>query len=93
VGDVAGLAIFLAGEDAGFITGGVYLAVEAAQTINPEALAPVLEKTDYTGVVGRWVFTDTHNARYGDGYRVFPMARWREDGSRAVVWPASLATG
>jgi branched-chain amino acid transport system substrate-binding protein len=69
------------------------LAVEAAKTTSPDALVPVLEKTDYTGVVGRWVFTDTHNARYGEGYRVFPMVQWREDGSRDVVWPASLATG
>jgi branched-chain amino acid transport system substrate-binding protein len=69
------------------------LAVEAAKSDDPDKLVPVLEKIDYTGVACRYVFTDTHNTRFGEGYRIFPMVQWREDGSRVVVWPASLATG
>jgi len=68
-------------------------AVEKAKTTDSEKLVPVLEKTDYTGVAGRWVFTDLHNAKYGEGYRQLPMVQWREDGSRKVVWPENLATG
>ena len=68
-------------------------AVEKAKTFDSTKLVPVLEKTDYTGVVGRWVFTDLHNAKFGKGYRQFPMIQWREGGKREVVWPANLATG
>ncbi len=68
-------------------------AVEKAKTTNSDKLVPVLEKTDYVGVAGRWVFTDLHNAKYGKGYRQLPMVQWRKDGSRAVVWPENLKTG
>jgi branched-chain amino acid transport system substrate-binding protein len=68
-------------------------AVEKAKTTDSEALVPILEKTDYIGVAGRWVFTDLHNAKYGEGYRQLPMVQWREDGSRKVVWPKNVATG
>jgi branched-chain amino acid transport system substrate-binding protein len=68
-------------------------AVEKAKTTNSDKLVPVLEKTDYVGVAGRWVFTDLHNAKYGKGYRQFAMVQWRKDGSRKVVWPENLKTG
>lgn len=68
-------------------------AVEQAKTTDSAKLVPVLEKTDYVGVAGRWEFTDLHNAKYGKDYRQLPMVQWREDGSRVVVWPANLATG
>ncbi|MHB8203424.1 MAG: ABC transporter substrate-binding protein [Desulfomonilaceae bacterium] len=68
-------------------------AVETAKTTDPEKLVPILEKTDYVGTAGRWVFDDLHNAKYGPGYRELPMTQWREDGSREVVWPANWATG
>jgi hypothetical protein len=29
----------------------------------------------------------------GEGYRQLPMAQWRKDGSRVVVWPKKMATG
>ena len=68
-------------------------AVETAKTTDPGKLVPALEKTDYVGAVGRWVFDDLHNAKYGPGYRELPMVQWRENGARDVVWPANLATG
>ncbi|MGE5254862.1 MAG: ABC transporter substrate-binding protein [Planctomycetaceae bacterium] len=68
-------------------------AVEKAKSTNPDKLVPILEKTDYTGVAGRYVFDQFHNPRYGEGYRQLPMAQWRKDGSRVVVWPKKMATG
>jgi branched-chain amino acid transport system substrate-binding protein len=69
------------------------IAVEKAKSTKPEAVAPLMEKTDYVGVAGRYVFDETHNAKYGEAYRQLPMVQWRKDGSRAVVWPKNLATG
>jgi branched-chain amino acid transport system substrate-binding protein len=68
-------------------------AVEKAKSTNPDKLVPILEKTDYTGVAGRYVFDELHNPRYGEGYRQLPMAQWRKDGARVVVWPKKMATG
>ena len=68
-------------------------AVEKAKSTNPDKLVPILEKTDYTGVAGRYVFDQFHNPRYGEGYRQLPLAQWRKDGSRVVVWPKKMATG
>ncbi len=68
-------------------------AVEKAKSTNPDKLVPILEKTDYTGVAGRYVFDELHNPRYGEGYRQLPVAQWRKDGSRVVVWPKKMATG
>jgi len=87
-------------ETGGYVSGYTYdvlhiykAAVEKAKTTDSDALVPVLEKTDYVGVAGRWVFTDLHNGKYGPGYRQIVMVQWREDGSRTVVWPENLATG
>lgn len=87
-------------ETGGYVSGYTYdafhiykAAVEKARTTDSDALVPILEKTDYVGVAGRWVFTDLHNGKYGPGYRELIMVQWREDGSRKVVWPENLATG
>ena len=69
------------------------IAAEKAKSFDSAKLVPALEKTDYVGVVGRWAYTDRHNLKFGPGYRQLPMLQWRKDGSRDVVWPASLATG
>jgi branched-chain amino acid transport system substrate-binding protein len=68
-------------------------AVEKAKTTDSDALVPFLEKTDHVGFAGRIVFQDDRNCKYGEGYRLLPVTQWREDGSRVVVWPKSLATG
>jgi branched-chain amino acid transport system substrate-binding protein len=87
-------------ETGGYVSGYTYdafyiykAAVEKAKTTDSDALVPILEKTDYVGVAGRWVFTDLHNGKYGLGYRQLVMVQWRKDGSRDVVWPENLATG
>jgi branched-chain amino acid transport system substrate-binding protein len=68
-------------------------AVEKGKTTDSDKLVPILEKTDYVGAAGRWVFDDHHNALFGKGYREMLVVQWREDGSREVVWPEHLATG
>lgn len=68
-------------------------AVEKAGKTDADALVPVLEKTDYVGVVGRYVFDQLHNPKYGEGYRQLPLGQWRKDGSRVAVSPKSMATG
>lgn len=68
-------------------------AVEKAKTTDPDKLVPIIEKMDYVGVAGRYVFDELHNPRYGEGYRQLPIAQWRKDGSRAVVWPSKIASG
>lgn len=81
---------------AGYTYDALYIykaAVEKGKTTNSETLVPIIEKGDYVGAGGRWVFEDDHNARYGEGYRQFTFLQWREDGSRAVVWPRNVATG
>ncbi len=68
-------------------------AVEKAKTTDPDKLVPIIEKMEYVGVAGKYVFDELHNPRYGEGYRQLPFGQWRKDGSRVVVWPKSFATG
>ena len=68
-------------------------AVERAKTTDPDKLVPIIEKMEYVGVAGRYVFDELHNPRYGEGYRQLPFAQWTKDGSRNVVWPKAMATG
>lgn len=68
-------------------------AIERAKSTKPDDLVTALEATDYTGVAARWVFEKDHNSRFGPGYRVMGMTQWRPDGSRDVIWPASIKTG
>jgi len=88
------------GESPGYTSGYTYdafqiykRAVEKANTFDSKSLVPIIEKTDYIGVAGRYVYDEFHNPKYGEGYRQIPMVQWREDGSRKVVWPSNLATG
>ena len=67
-------------------------AVEKAGTTDSDKVVQALEKTDWVGVAGRWVFDDHHNSIYGEGYRQLPMVQFQKDGSREVVWPKNLAT-
>lgn len=60
---------------------------------NSDELVVALEATDYTGVIGRWVFTESHHSRYGEGYRIIPIVQWLPDGSRQILWPPNLAEG
>lgn len=68
-------------------------AVEKAKSTDPDKLVPVIEKLDYVGAAGKYVFDNQHNTKYGEGYRQLPFGQWRKDGTRIVVWPKSYATG
>jgi branched-chain amino acid transport system substrate-binding protein len=67
-------------------------AIERAGTVDPDALVPELEKTDYTGAYGRMVFYPpdhkfAHDLRFGPGYNTWVINQWREGGTVRVVWP------
>jgi len=67
-------------------------AIERAGTLDPDALVPELEKTDYTGAYGRMVFYPpdhqfAHDLRFGPGYNTWVINQWREGGTVRVVWP------
>lgn len=64
-------------------------AVEQVNSMDPDALVPVLEKTDFMGVSGRLAFTANHDPKY---YGEMPMVQWRSGGKRVVVWPDKYST-
>lgn len=84
------------GYPTGYTYDAIYMykaAVEKTKTTNPDKLIPVIEKLDYVGVAGKYVFDEKHDTKYGEGYRQLAIGQWREDGNRVVVWPKSFATG
>jgi len=67
-------------------------AIERAGTLDPDALVPELEKTDYTGAFGRITFYPpdhkfAHDVRFGPEYFTWVIVQWREGGTLRVVWP------
>ena len=66
-------------------------AIERAGTLESDAVAAEMAKTDYIGPQGRVAFyPKTHqwpnSARYGPGYQTFVGFQWR-DGKMLAVWP------
>jgi branched-chain amino acid transport system substrate-binding protein len=61
-------------------------AIEKADTLDAEALVPVLEKTDYKGTAGRVVFSKDHDLVFGPGYSTGTGTQW-QDGKNVCVWP------
>ena len=61
-------------------------AIEAAGTLDSDAVVVELEKTDYTGTAGRLVFDDNHDIVWGPGYVTGLGVQWR-DGEMKCVWP------
>ena len=66
-------------------------AMERAQSLDPDAIVPELEKTNHVGVVGRIVFTprnskQPHDLIWGPNAYTPVVIQWRE-GKQAVVWP------
>jgi branched-chain amino acid transport system substrate-binding protein len=68
-------------------------AVEKAGSFDPNAVIPVLEKTDHVGASARVVFDEAHDLRYGPGYAIETMVQWQDGCRRALIWPKHLATG
>jgi branched-chain amino acid transport system substrate-binding protein len=61
-------------------------AIEKADTLDSDALVPVLEKTDYTGTVGKVVFSKDHDLVFGPGFSTGTGTQW-QDGKNVCVWP------
>ena len=71
-------------------------AIEAAGSLDPDAIADALAKTDVETVMGRVKFSPGHQAVYGNDpskEAVGCFFQWTEDGKRVIVYPESLAEG
>jgi branched-chain amino acid transport system substrate-binding protein len=92
-GSLPGYAAYTAYDD-------VYMWAEAfkkAGGTDPDKVVEAMEKTDYTGTIGRIVFlpkgdTFAHGMRVGEGYITGLMAQWQK-GNIVTVWPDSIAKG
>jgi branched-chain amino acid transport system substrate-binding protein len=70
-------------------------AVKRAGSTNSDKLVEAMEKTDYTGTIGRVAFRPkgdphVHALRTGKGYITGLMLQW-QDGKQVNVWPKELA--
>ena len=66
-------------------------AMERADSLDPDAIVPELEKTDYIGVVGRTVFSprdsvQPHDIVWAPDKWVVIALQW-QNGKQVVVWP------
>ena len=71
-------------------------AIERAGSLDPDAITAELAKTDRTGVMGRVVFDEGHQAVYDmdpSKAAVAAVFQWKPDGSRTIVFPTTLAEG
>jgi branched-chain amino acid transport system substrate-binding protein len=77
----------------------VYLlkeAIERAGSLDADAIVRELEKTDREGVMGRITFDQGHQVLYDmdpQTSAVAAVVQWNDDGSRTIVFPASIADG
>jgi branched-chain amino acid transport system substrate-binding protein len=70
-------------------------AVKRAGSTNSDKLVDAMEKTDYTGTIGRVAFKPKgdphpHALKTGKGYITGLMLQW-QDGKQVNVWPKDLA--
>ncbi len=71
-------------------------AIERAGTLDPDAVAAELEKTDRMGVIGRITFDEGHQVIYDLDPAKSAVAcvfQWTENGERINVFPESIADG
>jgi len=67
-------------------------AFKAAKTVKPEAVVKALAATDYSGILGRFVFDQKdHTVRYGPEFLPIPTAQIR-GGTNVIIWPPNVAT-
>lgn len=68
-------------------------AIERANSAESGALVDAMEKTDYNGIMGRWVFDKaSHHPKFGSEYRQFLMAQWHPRGKVCMLWPETSKT-
>jgi branched-chain amino acid transport system substrate-binding protein len=90
-GDLPGYAAYQAYDEVFMIAD----AIKRAGGTDPDKLVSALEKTDYTGVIGRVVFqgredTLTHGMKVAPGYVTGLMVQW-QSGNPVTVWPPEVA--
>ena len=61
-------------------------AIERAGTMDTDAVIVELEKTDYIGAAGRFVFDEFHDVTWGPGYLTAVGIQWQE-GELLGAWP------
>ncbi len=61
-------------------------AIEKTDTLDPDKLVPVLEKTDRMGTGGRIAFSKDHDLVFGPNYATGVGTQW-QDGKIVGVWP------
>ena len=69
-------------------------AIERAGSLDPDALAAALEKTDRTGAIGRIKFGKNHQVIFGNDPKetaLGVMSQWSKTGTREIVFPESVA--
>jgi branched-chain amino acid transport system substrate-binding protein len=69
-------------------------AIERAGSLDPDAIAAQLKKTDRMGIMGRTRFDEGNQVIYGFDPKETAVAavfQWTEDGKRRIVFPESLA--
>jgi branched-chain amino acid transport system substrate-binding protein len=72
-------------------------AVKRAGSTDSDKLVAAMEKTDYTGTIGRVAFkpkgdSHPHALKTGEGYITGLMLQW-QNGKQVNVWPKNLANG
>jgi branched-chain amino acid transport system substrate-binding protein len=68
-------------------------AVDRAKSTDPEKVIPELEKTNFVGTQGTYVFDNHHDIESGPGKINTLFVQWQEGGKRVVVWPKDVANG
>jgi branched-chain amino acid transport system substrate-binding protein len=69
-------------------------AIERAGSLDPDAIAAQVKKTDRMGIMGRIRFDEGNQVIYGFDPKETAVAavfQWTEDGKRRIVFPESLA--
>jgi branched-chain amino acid transport system substrate-binding protein len=64
--------------------------IKRAGTLEVEKVIKELEKTDFKGVAGRYVFDETHQSKWGEGYLRNVIVQWI-NGKAYVIWPKVFA--
>ncbi|MBS4020982.1 MAG: ABC transporter substrate-binding protein [Dethiobacter sp.] len=61
-------------------------AIERAGSLDSDALVVEMEKTDYIGTSGRFVFDERHDPKWGPQFQAGLGVQWI-DGKQVVFWP------
>lgn len=64
--------------------------IERAGSLDVDKVIKALEQTDFKGASGRYVFDETHQVKWGEGYLVNVIGQWFK-GKAYIIWPKSYA--